>query len=50
LLQEKSIPILVCLTYADKLYAGYMHKDGTHPPAEHVEKEIKKELEVNNLM
>ena len=49
LLQEKSVPTLVCLTFADKLYAGYMHKDGTHPPAEHVKEKIKRELMVNPL-
>ena len=47
LLQEKSVPTLVCLTFADKLYAGYMHKDGTHPPAEHVKEKIERELMVN---
>ena len=46
LLQEKSVPTLVCLTFADKLYAGYMHKDGTHPHAEHVKEEIERELMV----
>ena len=48
LLQEKSVPTLVCLTFADKLYAGYMHKDGTHPQAEHVKEEIERELMVNS--
>ena len=49
LLQEKSVPTLVCLTFADKLYAGYMHKDGTHPPAEDVKEKIERELMVNPL-
>ena len=47
LLQEKSVPTLVCLTFADKLYAGYMHKDGTHPQDEHVKEKIERELMVN---
>ena len=49
LLQEKSVPTLVCLTFADKLYAGYMHKDGTHPQAEDVKEKIERELMVNPL-
>lgn len=47
LLREKSVPFLVCLTHADKLYAENMHEDGSHPEPAIIKEEIRKEKEVS---
>ena len=38
-LQVEKVPVLVCLTFADKLYAEHMSDDGQH---QHPEKEAMK--------
>ncbi|XP_064385834.1 uncharacterized protein LOC135334540 isoform X2 [Halichondria panicea] len=43
MLEDKSVPVLVCLTYADKLYAEHMGKDGSHPDASHIKQRIAEE-------
>ncbi|XP_064392637.1 uncharacterized protein LOC135340244 isoform X2 [Halichondria panicea] len=43
MLEDKSVPVLVCLTYADKLYAEHMGKDGSHPDASYIKQRITKE-------
>ena len=46
MLEDKAVPVLVCLTYADKLYAEHMGEDGSHPDPRDVSQEITKETEV----
>ena len=40
------MPVLVCLTYADKLYAECMGKDGSHPETREIKRRIAEETEV----
>ena len=47
ILQEKSVPVLVCLTFADKLYAEHMSEDGQHPDLRQVKQEFVKEHAVS---
>ena len=46
-LQEENVPVLVCLTFADKLYAEHMTEDGKHPPKEGMKYELRVELSVS---
>ena len=39
-LQEENVPVLVCLTFADKLYAEHMTEDGKHPSKESMKHEL----------
>ena len=50
MLEDKAIPVLVCLTYADKLYAEHMGKDGSHPDPRDISREITKETEVSKCL
>ena len=47
LLEDKSVPVLVCLTYADKLYAECMGKDGSHPDPQDMKQKIVEETGVS---
>ena len=47
LLEDKSVPVLVCLTYADKLYAECMGKDGSHPDSQDMKQKIVEETDVS---
>ena len=49
-LEEDSVQLLVCLTFADQLYEELMSDDGTHPPPEIVKKEINTQLDVSNII
>lgn len=43
------MPVLVCLTFADKLYANEcMGVDGSHPPPEEARRKIAQELSVSS--
>ena len=42
-----NVPLLVCLTFADKLYAEHMTKDGKHPDKEFIKFEIEAERSVS---
>ena len=42
-----NVPLLVCLTFADKLYAEHMTEDGKHPDKEFVKFEIEAERSVS---
>ena len=50
-LEEESVPVLVCLTFADKLYAEWMSKDSAgmhvHPPPQTIKRKISTELSVS---
>ena len=46
MLEDKSVPVLVCLTYADKLYAEHMGKDGSHPEVSHIQQRVAEECSV----
>ena len=46
-LQKENVPVLVCLTFADKLYAENMSEDGEHPSKEYMERLIREELSVS---
>jgi len=46
LISLTSVPVLVCLTHADKLYAEYMTEEGEHPTAAYVKHEMSTELRV----
>ena len=41
------MPVLVCLTFADKLYAELMTEDGQHPLKESVRYELAEEQSVS---
>ena len=47
LLEEKSVPVLVCLTYTDKLYAECMGRDGSHPEPLKIKRRIAEEKDVS---
>ncbi len=47
-LQEEKVPVLVCLTFADKLYAEHMTGEGNHPDKGFMKKRLKEQLEVYN--
>jgi GTP-binding protein EngB required for normal cell division len=47
MLEDKSVPVLVCLTYADKLYAECMGKDGSHPNPQDIKYKIAEEADVS---
>ena len=46
-LQVEKVPVLVCLTYADKLYAEYMTEDGQHPDKGPMANELEVEVSVS---
>ena len=46
-LAQENVYVLVCLTYADKLYAELMSKDGKHPNPDSAKLELRKQKEVN---
>ena len=41
------MPVLVCLTFADKLYAEHMMEDGKHPSKESMKYKLGVELSVS---
>ena len=43
----ENVPVLVCLTFADKLYAELMTEDGQHPLKESVRYELAVEQTVS---
>jgi len=43
----ENVPVLVCLTFADKLYAELMTEDGQHPLKESVRYELAVEQSVS---
>jgi len=43
----ENVPVLVCLTFADKLYAELMTEDGKHPLKESVRYELAEEQSVS---
>ena len=45
--QVENVPVLVCLTFADKLYAELMTEDGQHPLKESVRYELAVEQSVS---
>ena len=47
-LQVEKVPVLVCLTYADKLYAEHMTEDGQHPDKRFMKQELKTQLSVSS--
>ena len=49
-LEDKSVPVLVCLTYGDKLYAECMGKDGSHPDPQKIKLKIAEETDVSTLL
>ena len=46
-LAQENVYVLVCLTYADKLYAELMSKDGKHPNPDSAKLELRKQKEVS---
>ena len=49
-LQIAGVPVLVCLTFADKLYAEHMSADGKHPDVEDMKFEIDAECSVSIIL
>ncbi len=47
-LQEEKVPVLVCLTFADKFYAEHMTEDGKHPGKEYMQQQLKEQLSVSS--
>ena len=46
-LHKEKVPVLVCLTFGDKLYAEHMTTSGEHPSVEHMSREIKSQTTVS---
>lgn len=46
-LAQENVYVLVCLTYADKLYAELMSADGSHPKLDAAKSELLKQTEVS---
>ena len=46
-LQREKIPVLVCLTFADKFYAEHMTEDGQHPKTETMKYHLEDQLIVS---
>ncbi len=49
-LQEEKVPVLVCLTFADKFYAEHMTEDGKHPGKEYMQQQLKEQLSVSDIV
>ena len=49
-LQVEKVPVLVCLSHADKLYAEYMTDDGQHPDKGPMANEIEVQLSVSLII
>ena len=51
-LKQREVPVLVCLTYADRLYSeiqkSYKKEHNQSPPEGHIKKEIEEQLLVSN--
>ena len=51
-LQVEKVPVLVCLTFGDKLYAEHMRQgkhlkeEERHPPVEYMRHQVKEQLSV----
>ena len=50
ILRAKKVPVLVCLTHADKLYSEYMTKDGHHPDEAFIKKQLPQQLRVSHYI
>ena len=46
-MQVARVPALVCLTFADKLYAEHMTKDGQYPQKDRMKDKLITELSVS---
>ena len=46
-LQRENVPVLVCLTFADKFYAEYMSEDGQYPTKAEMEFRLQDQLTVS---
>ena len=46
-LQREKVPVLVCLTFADKFYAEHMTEDGQHPKKETMKDKLEDQLFVS---
>ena len=46
-LQKERVPVLVCLTFGDRLYAEHMTRKGGHPSKNFMTKVIKEQLSVS---
>ena len=47
-LQKEHVPVLICLTFGDKLYAEHMTRKGEHPSKNFMTKLIKEQLSVRS--
>ena len=47
-IQKENVPVLVCLTFGDRLYAEHMTKKGEHPSKTFMTKVIKDQLSVRS--
>ena len=46
-LQKEEVPVIVCLTFGDKLYAEHMTKKREHPDKDHMKMMVKEQLSVS---
>ena len=49
-LSKEKVPIFVCLTFGDKLYAEYMTDGGDHPKPSDMAKVIKSQITVSYIV
>ena len=50
MLEEKSVPVLVCLTFGDKLYAEHIGDDGSYPDPRLIKQKMAEEHSVSSDM
>ena len=49
-LQKEEVPVIVCLTFGDKLYAEHMTKKREHPDKDHMKRLVKEQLSVSCII
>ena len=49
-LQKEEVPVIVCLTFGDKLYAEHMTKKREHPNKDHMKMMVKEQLSVSCII
>ena len=50
IVQSKGVPMLLCLTHADKFYAEHISSDGCHPEELMIRSKVDKKLKVSSCL
>ena len=46
-LHKENVPVLVCLTFGDRLYAEHINEKGVHPPKDFMSTVVKEQRSVS---